>query len=186
MDDPRIANMFANESPAIRFIAAALAMALGPAKTSKLIDQFSPRDIDWTEVVAGAPMHHWNGKTRSQVVKQVGEEGADKVAEALKKRELKFPEPPKATESDSAEPGGEEEQFPGDEIPPAGTSESKPAAAIPPAPQTQESAPPEGERVFAGYPYSELRGKTDDELRAMPNIGDRTIAAIREFEAGGA
>jgi hypothetical protein len=149
-----------------------------------LIDQFVPRDVDWTEVVAGQPMHHWNGKTRAQVVKQVGEEGADLVEKALEDRELTFPTSP--TETD------ESEEFPGEEIPPVGQKPAESPAtatgAIPPGTQPAQTtgSEPQGERVFAGYPYSELRDKSDDELRAMPNIGDRTIAAIREYEAGGA
>jgi hypothetical protein len=196
-NDPRISQLFANESPAIQFIAAGISALLGPKKSEALMSDFAPRGIDWTEVVGGKPMHYWNGKTRQQIADEAGEETADKVGDALQARGIDFPEAmEKSARRDTVEGGGGGE---GGDDPEAerlraaaANADKFPGPGVPSAsgPQGQRINPPaaehggEGEPTFGGYPYSELAGKSDAELLATPNIGEKTIQAIRSYEAG--
>lgn len=179
--DPRISAMSQGQPPLIQFIAAALCSLLGKSETDKLIDQYAPRDIDWTEKVAGHPMHWWNGKTRDQIMQQLKTEPGDakkrlsEIEDALDARGLQFPE-------DYAKEHPEE--FPGDNIRMAGEGDDKGDGDIVEGDEGEpDNSAPSEETKFAGYPYSELRGKSDQELLAMQNVGERTIAKIREFEA---
>lgn len=214
--DPRIGSMVSDKTPYERFIVMALIELLGERKTTQMLDAIQTRDVDWTEVVAGQPMYHWNSKTKLQIAKELSggaeikspddvsddvKEKLDAIEAALDARGLDFPENLKSDttpaaadeESDTVDSGdgddtaaaedGSDTILGGD-----GDEDNQPPltrsnASNPVQPAANRPVGGEDEAHFAGYPYSQLRGKSDAELLSMENIGSKTIEKIREYEA---
>lgn len=97
-------------------------------------------------------------------------------------------------EGEAPEAGGEEGEpatASGDDLAGALTDADAPAgelAAPTPGAAPVEAPPrpaPPDDLEIAGHKFSDLRGKTDEQLLAMPNIGKATLTRIRQLEAEG-
>lgn len=223
--DPRVSEIFARESPAIRFIGLALIALLGDQRSARLVDALQERGPDMRGEVAGKSFAHWYGKTRADLER----EGLDaakirEVERAHVERDLRLegggdPEPRRAKPSpaavDEARRRAQAVGTPVESQSPTavvlGTADGTPydertgnpgfasreqerafrAGEVEHANELPEGGAgeddgddaPEGEEPqFGGHKFSDLRGKSDDALLALDNVGPKTVRAIRAHE----
>lgn len=65
--NPKVAQVFANDSQQMRFIAAALEQILGEEKTDVLISEILPQEVKPSPKFKGQPLVLFNGLTREQL-----------------------------------------------------------------------------------------------------------------------
>lgn len=207
--NPKIDGMLADRPMIERFMVAAICSLLGPKKVDALLADFNGRDIDWQENVAGKPLHYYNGKHVGNLrAEGMSEEAIAAVQAAYEARGLEFADAPpeEAPAAELPELAGGDDGDPdggGGKTPPGGPAgaEGGPDAAaaagsqlagavVPPegddlgagAPSRDDGANPDGIKV-GPYTLGDLRGKSDDDLLAMPNVGKSTLKRVRELEA---
>jgi hypothetical protein len=190
--DPRIAPIFQNERPAIRLIALAVFSQVSGRELDRIIGQFGEKSIDWTEIVDGRPLLHYNGKTRQQLEREgLHPDTIAKVEDALDRRGLTLvndqPPPPREVGEVRAGDGSVRE---GDVVRDPTLADKSIDKSIDTSGQERTGQPPPGqpnaqtgqEPVIVGHPLSQLRGKSDQQLLAMQNIAPTTIPLIRQAE----
>jgi hypothetical protein len=225
--NPRLEAMFRGQPLHLQFIAIALAAIMGEEATNTALDNIVPTEIDFTERVAGMPLHYWHGRPESSIRDEFRNAGrpdadADKAvadiraaytargiptydeSERATKRAAKRlalpPEasiPPAAPAALSTEgttpkaPGSPTGEIMAPVVDPdaepveataADTARVEPAHTLGAVPPGFKVTPP-AEMKIAGRPYADFAGKSDADLRAMGNVGTRTISAVREYEA---
>lgn len=168
--DPRIDSLFKGKSPE-RFIALALCTILEKnGDLESVLDKFDAKDTDWTEKVAGHPLHWYQGKN-SEMLKSLAfsDEQVKEVNAAFEARKLVFPS---ATTATSDVPDRDDVELSAN----GNSTESDDDD------NDDDQGEHEGEPTFAGHKLSELAGKTDEELIAIEGIGKRTVEKIRKAE----
>jgi hypothetical protein len=211
MIDPRVSAMFRTQPKPIQFLAAAMCALLGAKKTAALVDAFAPRDVDWRQVVAGKPLHYFNGKNAAALADEgFAPEQIQEVRDAYTARDMEFPETDAPADPDAATapetppaaplvggkqgtvavPGSGNAPRPPGDLGGALTRPDDPAGGGPDAPPGDgegDSGEPDGgtpeNPTVAGYRLSELAGKTDEQLLGMQGIGRATLTRIRQMEA---
>lgn len=182
--DPRIDGLLRRETPGIRLLVVGLFALLSPTQREQVIDELNPRDPDNQSPVGGMPLLHWYGKDRGAVRTEIGDD-PDRFAEieqGLVERGI-WPE-----KDEEATPKMQKVKVPPAKGHPNGAQISG-GAEIPedakdakPVPTTKRDEEP----TFGGHKLSDLVGKTDEQLLALPNIGKAAIKRIREAEAAAA
>jgi hypothetical protein len=203
--DPRVRTLVIGGSPRDRFIIVALSLAMPKDVLDRVLSEAgiaggSPTEL--TADVAGKPFHHWMGKTREDVERELTDnppavpEGEDEVAvdehvdaieQAFTDRGLKLftqDEVRKQAEQESTEPPPTIPVPPanappgnaGGSAPPAVDDAGKPAVATPNANDQGSQEPTYGEDQV---PLSEAAGMTDDQLLSLTGIGPATVTKIR-------
>lgn len=173
--DPRVLSVAAGRPPHERFIIIGMAYAMPPDMLNVALNESNPGGPDFTEVVADRPLHWWLGKSREQIQRETSDtEKTDAVVAAMEKRGMQV----------TAQPVGRDQ---------AEITEDRQRAPVT-LPRRPEPARPEDERPAPGpttteptfgndqIPFSELRGLSDEELRANEGIGDAAILEIRRLE----
>lgn len=182
--DPRVEPMFRGRPPHERFLAVAMLAILGAiSKGGELleavIEEIKGTEVDWTEVVGGKALLHYNGKTRAQLLKEnIPLKTIEQVSKALERRGIKMVDGdlPKAPPSQATPPK------------PAATK-----AADGKKPLVVEDGedellpheqPPASGDLYAGKPLEFFNGLTRDQVLAVEGINPPTADKIIERLAG--
>lgn len=171
LNDPRISGMLRRERPGIQLIAGLLLAALPPEVVDAVVDNLQQRGPDTGEIVAGKPFLHWIGKNWEQIHKECGcDVKTAEITRAFLERGMQLPGAPEA----EVEPVTQAA---------AGTPAANPVPVDAGGSKEGDGDIDDDEPTFGGFPVSELRGKTDQELLKIEGIGPKTILKIREWES---
>lgn len=178
----RVAEIYRGRPAHEVFMATAFANNMDNDQLRQLLDSVSPSgEMDFNRQLAGRPVHHWLGKSAQQIHNET--QDADKTDEVI----AGITEmgghvanvQPVITDADRAN----ERMF---------SRYLGPRRPIPVDPEklpdTQDGGelePAESPEPTFGndrIPFSELRGKTNEQLREIPGIGSQAIERIRQLE----
>lgn len=195
--DPRVRNLMQGQTPAMRFILAGLVLSMGAEQSRALLDAIEPNavgDLNTRIEATGKPLHHYLGKTREQIQRELDgdDEKVDAVVQALRDSGRPLPEDVEAQPLPETMTGVGSPRVgsPGDDAEAQRLDEAARAGGGRPI-GNEGMATREPTFGRDQIPFSELSALSDAELRQVEGIDDAQIAEINRLKqaqsgAGGA
>lgn len=203
----RVRRMLRGATRAERFIIAAITAEMPDEKIDALMDAFDDKPMDNQEIVAGQAYVNWYGLTRGDLERRgLDKKQIQEIAAAHKSRGVDFGDD-ESTTDEANTPEDPMTRRPAALNPPGPVPPPDPATHTTTPPATGDAGggavtagigldatlpggdggggehgdgqDSDDDQVIAGRPLSEYDGKSDDEILAMDNVGDKTLDKIR-------
>lgn len=166
--DPRVSALALNRAPYERFIILMFGVMASPEVLNAVLAEIVPQGIDYTREAEGKSLHHWLGKSRDQIAKELDGDKAkvENVVDALAEVgvDVQNGEKKSVRRKSKRESEGEGER-------PA-RGENRPA-------RRAEQEPSFGNDQI---PLSELP-ESDEDILKIPGIGEATLAEIKKLRS---